>query len=238
MRSPAITVPVFAAPILTARLVAATFGVALFSAAPAAAFPVPDRPVASIVSAAWDDEASRDRAGEASQVMTRLGIGAGDRVADIGAGGGYYTMRVAPKVGPKGVVFAQDIVPRYLSKLKARVRRAGLRNVRFVLGTPSDPRLPRASVDTALLIHMYHEIAQPYDLLWKLRASLKPGGRIAIVDLDRSTTQHGTPKALLACEVKTVGYGLVGMYELNPGYLAIFAPGPAPDPATVRACRE
>ncbi len=209
----------------------------LFIIAPAAAFPLPGRPVAQIVSPAWDNEAARDKAGEAAQVIKLLGIDSGDVVADVGAGGGYYTMRVAPKVGPKGVVIAQDIVPKYLRQLKARVHKAGLTNVRFVLGTPSDPRLPRASVDTALLIHMYHEIAQPYDLLWKLRASLKPTGRIAIVDLDRDTEFHGTPKALLACEVKAVGFELVTMTELNPGYLAVFKPGPAPDPASVKACR-
>ncbi len=210
---------------------------ALFVATPALAFPLPDRPVARIVSPQWSDEAGRDKSGEAVTVLRLLGIDAGDTVADIGAGSGYYTMRVAPKVGPKGLVIAQDIVPRYLTTLKRRVTKAGFRNVRFVLGTPSDPRLPLASVDTALLIHMYHEIGEPYALLWKLRAALKSNGRIAIVDLDRATEFHGTPKFLLACEVKAVGYELVTMTELNPGYLAVFKPGPAPDPATVKACR-
>ena len=210
----------------------------LVIASTASAFPAPDRPVAHIVSPQWSDEASRDRSGEAARVIKLLGIDGGDVVADIGAGSGYYTMRVAPKVGPKGLVVAEDIVPKYLDRLKSRVRRAGLKNVRFVLGTPSDPRLPAGKIDTALLIHMYHEIEEPYALLDRLRAALKPNGRIAIVDLDRATEFHGTPKPLLACEVKAVGYELVTMTELNPGYLAVFKPGPAPDPATVKACRE
>lgn len=204
---------------------------------PALAFPVPQREVAHIVSPSWADEASRDKAGEAANVLRILDIQAGQTVADIGAGSGYYTVRVSPVVGPRGLVIAQDIMPRYLDRLKIRTRRAGLKNVRFVLGTPSDPRLPRASVDVALLIHMYHEIAQPYALIYKLRASLKPDGRVAIVDLDRPSGEHGMPKALLICEVRAMGFTMVSLAELKPGYLAVFKPAAAVDPATVKACR-
>lgn len=209
----------------------------LLSAASAQALPAPQRDVASIVSPEWADEASRDRAGEASKVIRALAIGPGQTVADIGAGSGYYTMRLAPAVGASGTVIAQDVMPRYLDQLKGRVRRAGLTNVRFVRGTSSDPRLPPASVDVALLIHMYHEIARPYDLLYRLRASLKPGGQIAIVDLDRPAEYHGMPKALLACEVEAVGYSLVSVTDLEPGYLAIFKPAKPVDPRQVKACR-
>jgi predicted methyltransferase len=217
--------------------VAAGVAAAAILAGPAASFPLPQREIARIVSPAWADEDSRDRAGEAATVIRKLGIRPGQTVADIGAGSGYYTMRVAPVVAPAGSVIAQDISARYLEKLKTRVRRAGVRNVRFVVGTSSDPRLPRGSIDVALLIHMYHEIAQPYALLYRLRASLKPGGLVAIVDLDRPTEQHGMPKALLACEVKAVGYELVSMAELEPGYLAIFRAGRPVAAASVRACR-
>jgi predicted methyltransferase len=206
-------------------------------AMPAAALPRPQREVASVVSPIWADEASRDQAGEADKVIRKLGIGPGQTVADIGAGSGYYTVRVSKAVGPNGTVIAQDIMPRYLDALKDRVRRAGLTNVRFVRGSASDPRLPPASVDAALLVHMYHEIARPYDLLYRLRTSLKPGGQIAIVDLDRATEYHGMPKSLLVCEVKAVGFALVSMADLNPGYLAIFKPSTPVDPRSVKACR-
>ena len=209
----------------------------LFAAVSAQAFPLPQREVARIVSPIWADEASRDRAGEAANVIRLLGLGPGQTVADIGAGSGYYTVRVAPVVGPKGHVIAQDVTQRYLDDLKQRVRKAGLTNVRFVLGAPGDPRLQPNSVDVALLIHMYHEIAQPYALLDRLRASLKPGGRIAIVDLDRPSEQHGMPKATLVCEVRSVGYDLVSITDLAPGYLAIFKPGPPASPQAVKACR-
>jgi predicted methyltransferase len=206
-------------------------------ATPALADQQPRRTVAKIVSPIWSDEASRDRAGEAANVIGHLGIGAGQTVADIGAGSGYYTMRLSPVVGPHGQVIAQDIMPRYLDDLKLRVRKAGLANVSFVLGLPGDPRLRPGSIDTALMIHMYHEIAQPYALLGHVRASLKPGGRLGIVDLDRASEAHGMPKTTLVCEVRSVGYDLVSINDLTQGYLAIFRPGKAPDPMAVKACR-
>ncbi|KPF78845.1 hypothetical protein IP88_03030 [alpha proteobacterium AAP81b] len=203
----------------------------------ALAFPLPDRPVARVVSPIWADEDSRDSAGEVTTVIKRLGIKAGQTVADIGAGSGYYTVRLSPVVGPGGRVIAEDITPRYLDRLKSRVRRAGLGNVRFVLGGVSDPKLPAGAVDVALMIHMYHEIQQPYALLWNLRRSLKPDGLIGIVDLDRGTERHGTPRALLACEVGAVGYKLVSITDLDSGYLAVFRAGPPVDPASIKACR-
>ncbi|MBC7504226.1 MAG: class I SAM-dependent methyltransferase [Sandarakinorhabdus sp.] len=198
----------------------------------------PQRPVARIVSPVWANETSRDGAGEAASVMKLLAVRAGQTVADIGAGSGYYTVRVSPVVGPHGKVIAQDIVPSYLRDLKRRVHRAGMTNVRFVLGTAGDPKLLPASIDTALMIHMYHEIAQPYALLGRVRTSLKPGGQLAIVDLDRPSEAHGMPKATLVCEVRSVGYDLVSITDLTPGYLAVFRPGVATDGAAVKACRE
>jgi len=214
-----------------------TLVLALAASGAALAFPAPQRDVARIVSPVWSDEASRDSAGEAATVIKSLGIRSGQNVADIGAGTGYYTMRIAPIVGPQGRVYAEDITPAYLERLQSRVRKAGLKNVTLVRGSPADPRLPAGAIDVALLIHMYHEIDQPYGLLWKLRASLKPDGRVAVVDLDRSSGQHGMPKALLVCEVKAVGYDLVTITDLAPGYLAIFKPGAPVDPDRVKACR-
>ena len=211
--------------------------VLLAIAAPTRALQAPQREVARIVSPVWADEASRDAAGEAANVIRLVGIGRGQTVADIGAGSGYYTVRLSPVVGKTGRVIAQDITPQYLADLKRRVRRAGLHNVTFVRGSAGDPRLPRAAIDAALMIHMYHEIAQPYALLGKLRASLRPGGKLAIVDLDRASAAHGMPKALLVCEVRSVGYDLVSITDLDPGYLAIFRLGKATDPAAVKACR-
>lgn len=208
----------------------------------AGAFPAPDRPVSSIISPRWADEDSRDDAREADTVMTLLGVRAGAAVADVGAGDGYYTVRLARRVGAAGRVYAEDITPRYVDELRARVRREALGNVTVVLGAPDDPRLPPAAVDVALLVHMYHEIEQPYALLYNLARSLRPGGRVAILDLDRATNRHGTPPALLRCELARAGYRPLARHALAPGeYLAVFtapAPGsvtPAQIGAAVRA---
>lgn len=217
------------------RLFALIAGLPLLIAA--STLPRPQRPVAKIVSLAWGEEAARDKVGEAADVMRLAGIRTGMAVADIGTGGGYYVMRVAPVVGPQGRVFAQDISVAALERVRQRALTAGHRNVRFVQGSQANARLPDASVDIALMIHMYHEIAQPYVLLDRLRRSLKPGGRIVIVDLDRPSEEHGMPKALLACEVKAVGYELVSMADITQGYVAVFRPGVRPRPESVKACR-
>ena len=194
----------------------------------AAAFPKPDRPVADIVSPTWDDEKARDDAGEPSQLVRLLGIKQGMAIADIGAGSGFYVARLSPIVGPQGRVFAEDIVPEYLHGLRQRVRELGLRNVTVIQGEPHDPRLPAASLDGAILVHMYHEIAQPYALLYNLVPAFRPGARVAIIDAFRQTSSHGTPPDLLRCELAAVGYREISFDRLaaSGAYIAIFAPPP------------
>jgi SAM-dependent methyltransferase len=190
---------------------------------PATDFPAPRRPISSIVSPQWSDEATRDAAHEADTVMALLGVRPGLSVADIGAGSGYYVARMAKRVGPTGLVYGQDIMPRYLRYLRERIDRDELTNVRLVLGDPHDPRLPRQSVDLVTMIHMYHEIEQPFGLLTNLVPALRPGARIAILDMNRRTDQHGTPPALLKCELEAVGYRQQSFHDLGvDGYVAIF----------------
>jgi SAM-dependent methyltransferase len=198
---------------------------------PASDFPAPRRPISSIVSPQWSDEATRDAAHEADTVMALLGVRPGMAVADIGAGSGYYVARMARRVGDTGLVYGQDIMPRYLRYLRERVDRDELTNVRLVLGDPHDPRLPKASVDLVTMIHMYHEIEQPFGLLANLVPALRPGARIAILDMNRRTDQHGTPPALLKCELEAVGYRQQSVHDLGvDGYVSIFT---APSSVTV-----
>jgi predicted methyltransferase len=210
--------------------------------APTAAFPKPDRPVAPIVSPIWHDEPERDGADETGQIVRLLGIKSGTNVADIGAGSGFYTVRLAPIVGPEGRIIAEDVTPAYLENLRKRVNDLGLANVATNLGEPGDARLPTDSIDVALLIHMYHEIAQPYALLYNLVPALKPGARVGIVDAFRPTPEHGTPPGLLRCELAAVGYREVGFQRLtgSDAYLAMFAPptvATRPRPDTIVACK-
>ena len=207
--------------------------------APATQFPAAARPVADIVSPRWSDEDSRDKAGESIEVMDRAGVKPGMTVADIGAGEGYYTIRLAARIGAKGRVLAQDIVPEVRDKLAERVGRDRLDNVSVKLGTPDNPRLPENSFDRVFLVHMYHEIESPYAFLWHLHPATRSGGRVIVVDADRPTNQHGTPPALLKCEFAAVGYKQVD-FQVMPaagGYLAAFEPtGVRPEPSTIKVC--
>jgi SAM-dependent methyltransferase len=217
----------------TAVLFAAAFAISAAaqefmaqSGAPALAFPKPDRPVADIVSPIWHDEKERDDAGEPGQLVRLLGIKSGMTIADIGAGSGYYVVRLSPILEPNGHIIAEDVVPEYLRSLRKRVRDLGLQNVAVGSGEPHDPRLPADSVDIAILVHMYHEIAQPYALLYNLIPALKPHARVGIVDAFAPISKHGTPPSLLRCELAAVGYREISLDRLSgsAAYLAIFAP--------------
>jgi SAM-dependent methyltransferase len=203
-------------------------------------FPAPDRTVAGIVSPVFSDEATRDRNREAERVMDRIGINPGVRVADIGAGTGYYTVRVARRLGPGARIYAEDVKREYLAQLEARLRREGIGGVKLVLGRPGDPKLPRTSIDVAILSHVYHEIDYQFEFLYHLHPAIVLGARVGIVDVDRPTQDHGTPPALLRCELAAVGYREIGFVSLAPGegYLAVFVP-PArlPPVDAIRPCR-
>ena len=210
--------------------------------APAGAFPAPQRPVAQIVSSSRRfTEEHRDALNESGQITTLLNLNAGMTIGDIGAGSGYHTVRLSPIVGASGWVIAQDVTPDYLVELAKRTARLKLTNVKFALGEPHDPRLPAAFLDVAILVHMYHEITQPYAFLYNLAPALKPGARIGIVDLERPTSQHGTPIELLRCELKAVGYREIATHQLvgDGGYLAVFSPPVGEDrkaPQNIVAC--
>jgi hypothetical protein len=117
-------------------------------------------------------------------------------------------------------------VPEYLRDLSNRVRNLGLQNVVTSLGEPHDPRLPADTLDIAILVHMYHEIVQPYGLLYNLIPALKSGARVGIVDAYRPTSEHGTPPGLLRCELAAIGYREISLDRLtgSDAYVANFAP--------------
>lgn len=202
-------------------------------------FPRPDRPVAPVVSPAYSDEKTRDSKGEAERVMDRLGVRPGLTIADIGAGEGYYTVRLARRLGPSATLYAQDVQAEYLDRLKARLEREEIRGVELVLGTPNDPKLPPSSVDIAILSHMVHEIENPYEFFYRLRPALVADARIGVVDLDHATQDHGMPPDLLRCELEVLGYRQIDLLPLDPadGYLAIFTPpSELPEVSSIRPC--
>ena len=207
------------------------------------AFPAPSRPVAAVISPSWGDPEQRDRDREMQEIIRRLGLKSGMSVADIGAGAGYDSLRLARALGPTGRVYAEDISADFLHRLGDEARRRRLGNVALVVGKPADPLLPPGAVDAAILVHMYHEISQPYALLYHLAASLRPGGLVGVEELDRPTGAHGTPPRLLVCEFQAVGYSLVSRSDLpgRLGYFAVFRP-PTPQhlpvPEAIVPCKE
>ena len=188
-------------------------------------FPLPDRPVSDTGTNAFSSEDVRDSRGEAQKVMDLADIADGMTVADIGAGEGYYTVRLAQRVGDEGRVLAQDIDEKALERLGNRVERERLENISIKLGGVDDPQLPPDSFDRIFLVHMYHEVSEPYAFLWRLWPALAENGQVIVVNADRPTDQHGIPPLLLSCEFEAVGFKLIEFVEKPDirGYFARFA---------------
>jgi ubiquinone/menaquinone biosynthesis C-methylase UbiE len=124
--------------------------------------------------------------------MDKLLIAERSVVADLGAGSGWFTMRLAGRVGPNGIVYAQDVQPQMIEAITRRTARAQLTNVRTVLGTSSDPRLP-GPIDAALIVDAYHEMEQPVVMLRNIARALKSGGRIGILEFKKDGWGPGPP---------------------------------------------
>jgi ubiquinone/menaquinone biosynthesis C-methylase UbiE len=221
--------------------IAALMMCACQQAAPKSEFPAAGRDVAPIVGDSFSTEDARDRVGEAEAVIAFAGVTPGMSVADIGAGEGYYTVRLSRVVGPRGRVLAEDIVPSTRDRLALRVQREGLDNVAVRLGLPENPKLPAASFDHIFLVHVYHEVDRPYEFLWHLRQGLKDGGQVVVVDADRPVKRHGTPPRLLDCEFASVGLDRVkeAPLEGSDAYMALFrATRALPQPAAIKPCTQ
>jgi ubiquinone/menaquinone biosynthesis C-methylase UbiE len=160
-------------------------------------------------------------------------------VADVGAGEGYYTVRLAPVVGKKGRVLAEDILPQVRDALSDRVQRDRLDNVAVKLGTPDDPMLPARSFDRIFLVHMYHEVQSPYAFLWHMREGLKPDGLVIVVESDRPVNRHGLPPAQVKCEFAAVGMDPVKTKVLTSRedyFMAFRLARPRPAPEQIQGC--
>lgn len=203
-------------------------------------FPLPDRPVSDLGANQFSTETERDNRGEAKTVMDLAEIETGMTVADIGAGNGYYTVRLAERVGEEGRVLAQDIDGDALARLGDRVVRERFDNISIKPGAADDPRLPENSFDRIFMVHMYHEVSEPYALLWRLWPALREGGLVIVVDVDRPTDQHGIDPLLLSCEFQRVGFELDKFKDAPElaGYYAQFKrAAKRPDPEDIKPCR-
>jgi len=204
-------------------------------------FPRAYRPVSPASGEGVTNERERDDRREAQTVMDLAMIRPGMTVADIGSGEGYYTVRLADRVGKKGRVLAEDIDRDALARLGSRVEAEHLDNVSIRLGTEDNPGLPEHSFDRIFLVHVYHEVTEPYAFLWHLRPGLKPGGAVIVVEADRPTDQHGIPPKQLFCEFARVGFRLTEFIrkpELASYYARFEAVGQRPEPHAIEPCSK
>ena len=125
--------------------------------------------------------------------MDALGIGERSAVADVGAGGGWFTVRLARRVGPNGKVYAQDVQQQMLESISRRVVREGFSNVIYIRGERLDPKLPKAALDAVLMVDTYHEFENPVALLRGVGVALKPGGRVGIINFRSDGGGPGPP---------------------------------------------
>jgi SAM-dependent methyltransferase len=157
----------------------------------------------------------RDKKLQIDRVMDLLGIGPGKAVADIGAGSGWFTVRAAARVGPAGSVYAEDINPKAIDYITERAKKEKLENVRSVLGSVDDTKLPPNSVDAVLILKTYHEFAHPIPLIEKLKPSLRPGAKIGIIDRNGDGTNHGIMPDVVEREMARAGFKRVGKYDFT-----------------------
>jgi SAM-dependent methyltransferase len=170
---------------VVAMLVASGLALAVPRAQSPGRHPISGRviaPVMGVGGAGWLERPEREREEAPSIAIRALGLKAGQVVADVGAGSGYYTQRMADAVGPTGKVYATDIQPGMLDILRRRLTRAGLTNVEPVLGTVDDPKLPPNTLDLALMVDVYHELSEPQVFIRRLRTALKPTGRLVLLE--------------------------------------------------------
>ena len=191
-------------------------GRAVFQASPQSA-PTAQRPTSTPYSGDLSifEYPDRDKKLQIDRVMDLLGIAPGKSVADIGAGSGWFTVRAARRVGAGGMVLAEDINPQAIQYIDARVGKEKLTNVRTVLGTPEDPKVPADSVDAMLMLKVYHEIAHPIPVMRMLRASLKPGAKVGIIDRNGNGTDHGLNREIVEKEMAEAGYKLESKYDFT-----------------------
>lgn len=176
----------------------------------------------SYLGADWLERADRDRVQQPEKLLDALHLRAGDTVADIGAGTGYFTLRIARRVMPGGRVLATDIQPEMLRLLEANAAKAGIRTIETILATEADAKLPDNAVDLALMVDVYHELAHPAETLRQVRRALRNDGRLALVEYRAEDPkvaikpEHKMTAEGVRAEVEPQGFRLSEQLEFLP----------------------
>jgi ubiquinone/menaquinone biosynthesis C-methylase UbiE len=196
--------------------------------------PVTGRPIAGVMSAAgapWLERPEREAEEQPDKALEAIGIRRGMVVADVGAGIGYMSFKMAKLVGPPGKVYANDVQPAMLDMLRARAQREKITNVETVLGTVMDPKLPASTIDLILLADVYHEFSHPQEMLQRMREALKPDGRLVLLEYRKEDPSvpilpdHKMSVAEVKAEVEPEGFQLDKVIEVLPRqHIIIFRP--------------
>jgi precorrin-6B methylase 2 len=190
-----------------------------------AVHPLTGRKIAGVMSAAgadWLERPERESEENVEGALDAIRLRKGSTVAEVGAGTGYVSIKLAQRVGPTGKVYANDIQPEMLLRLRQNAARAGVGNIETVLGTTTDPRLPAGQIDLIILVDVYHEFAQPQKMLAAMRAALKPDGRLVLLEYRKEDPnvpilpEHKMTVAEAKTEVEAERYRLDQVLETLP----------------------
>jgi ubiquinone/menaquinone biosynthesis C-methylase UbiE len=179
-------------------------------------------PVMGVGGAGWLERDEREQEEAPSKAIEALDLKPGMVVADIGAGSGYYTSRIAKRVAPSGRVYATDIQPGMLDILNRRIKGEGLSNVETILGAMDDPRLPPNSIDLAIMVDVYHELQQPQVFLQRLKPVFKPGGRLVLLEFRKEDPRvpilevHKMSVDEVRAELEAEGYAIERVIDVLP----------------------
>ena len=221
-------------PLAAASIVAAC--VTSFALAQGGVHPVTGRqyaPTMSVEGAPWLERRERDREEDPDLGLRLLRVAKGSTVGDVGAGSGYWSLRLARQVGAMGRVFAVDVQPGMLQLLQQNAAKAKLTNIVPVLGTIDDPKLPAGELDLIIMVDVYHEFSQPQRMLQRMREALKPGGRLALFEYRAEDPNvpilplHKMTKAQVKTEVELEGFKQSRVYDDLPWqHLIVFTSAP------------
>jgi ubiquinone/menaquinone biosynthesis C-methylase UbiE len=188
-------------------------------------------PAMSHLGADWLEREEREQLEQPEKVLDLLKIAPGSMIADIGAGIGYYSLRLAKRVGPQGRVLATDIQPEMLARLRVNMKKANISNIEPILCTPTDAKLPVGQLDLALMVDVYHELANPEETMAQVRQALKSDGRLVLIEYRGEDPkvpirpEHKMTLKQIRAELEPMGFRIQETFDfLSRQHLIILVP--------------